>query len=113
PAGHHDRGRLARPRRGGRDLQSGSTARERAAARGVHGEEDRPQSDPQLLRPGEAGADVMTWLTELLDQYGDSIVEALAETGYMMLVSLGAAVLLGLPLGMIVFLTQRGGIAEL
>lgn len=55
----------------------------------------------------------MTWLTELLDQYGDSIVEALAETGYMMLVSLGAAVLLGLPLGMIVFLTQRGGIAEL
>ena len=55
----------------------------------------------------------MTWLTELLDQYGESIVEALAETGYMMLVSLGAAVLLGLPLGMIVFLTQRGGIAEL
>jgi D-methionine transport system permease protein len=54
----------------------------------------------------------MTWLTELLAEYGEDIVEALAETGYMMLVSLAAAVLIGLPLGMIVFLTQRGGIAE-
>src|SRR5690606_13911770 len=34
------------------------------------------------------------------------------ETGYMMIVSLAAAVLIGLPLGMAVFLTQRGGIAE-
>jgi len=54
----------------------------------------------------------MSWLTDLLDEYGGDIAEALAETGYMMLVSLAAAVLIGLPLGMIVFLTQRGGIAE-
>ncbi|MGL3149258.1 methionine ABC transporter permease [Microbacterium sp. A82] len=54
----------------------------------------------------------MTWLTDLLAEYGEDIAEALAETGYMMIVSLAAAVLLGLPLGMLVFLTQRGGIAE-
>ncbi|WP_426185567.1 methionine ABC transporter permease [Microbacterium sp. TWP3-1-2b2] len=54
----------------------------------------------------------MNWLTDLLAEYGEDIAEALAETGYMMLVSLAAAVLIGLPLGMIVFLTQRGGIAE-
>lgn len=54
----------------------------------------------------------MTWLTDLLAEYGEDIAEALAETGYMMLVSLAAAVLIGLPLGMIVFLSQRGGIAE-
>lgn len=54
----------------------------------------------------------MTWLTDLLAEYGEDIAEALAETGYMMLVSLAAAVLIGLPLGMIVFLTQRSGIAE-
>lgn len=54
----------------------------------------------------------MTWLTELLSDYGDDILEALAETGYMMIVSLAAAVVIGLPLGMLVFLTQRGGIAE-
>lgn len=54
----------------------------------------------------------MSWLTELLSEYGGDIAEALAETGYMMLVSLAAAVLIGLPLGTVVFLTQRGGIAE-
>ncbi|MFB8387267.1 methionine ABC transporter permease [Microbacterium sp. NPDC055910] len=54
----------------------------------------------------------MTWLTELFDEYGDAIVESLAETGYMLVVSLAAAVLIGLPLGVIVFLTQRGGLAE-
>ncbi|MEW1975626.1 methionine ABC transporter permease [Microbacterium profundi] len=54
----------------------------------------------------------MGWLTGLLSEYGADIAEALAETGYMMLVSLAAAVLIGLPLGMVVFLTQRGGIAE-
>lgn len=54
----------------------------------------------------------MTWFTDLLSEYGEDIAEALAETGYMMLVSLAAAVLIGLPLGMLVFLTQRGGIAE-
>jgi len=54
----------------------------------------------------------MSWLTDLLSEYGADIVEALAETGYMMLVSIAAAVLIGLPLGVVVFLTQRGGIAE-
>lgn len=54
----------------------------------------------------------MTWLTELFADYGEDILEALGETGYMMIVSLAAAVLIGLPLGMLVFLTQRGGIAE-
>lgn len=54
----------------------------------------------------------MSWLTDLLSEHGEDIAEALAETGYMMVVSLAAAVLIGLPLGMIVFLTQRGGIAE-
>lgn len=54
----------------------------------------------------------MGWLTDLMDEHGADMLESLAETGYMMVVSLGAAVLIGLPLGMIVFLTQRGGIAE-
>lgn len=54
----------------------------------------------------------MSWLTDLLSEYGGDIAEALAETGYMMLVSLAAAVLIGLPLGTVVFLAQRGGIAE-
>ncbi|HLS15727.1 MAG TPA: methionine ABC transporter permease [Beutenbergiaceae bacterium] len=54
----------------------------------------------------------MTWLTDLLDEYGQDIAGSLAETGYMLGVSLAAAVLIGLPLGMAVFLTQRGGLAE-
>ncbi len=54
----------------------------------------------------------MNAIGDLLSEYGDDIVEALGETGYMLLVSLLAAVLIGLPLGMVVFLTQRGGIAE-
>lgn len=54
----------------------------------------------------------MSRLTDLLAEYGGDIAAALAETGYMMLVSLVAAVVIGLPLGMVVFLSQRGGIAE-
>ena len=54
----------------------------------------------------------MTWLTDLLDEYGQDIAGSLTETGYMLGVSLAAAVLIGLPLGMAVFLTQRGGLAE-
>lgn len=54
----------------------------------------------------------MTWLADLFAEYGEDITEALAETGFMMLVSLAAAVLIGLPLGTLVFLTQRGAIAE-
>ncbi|WP_227468219.1 methionine ABC transporter permease [Microbacterium sp. YJN-G] len=54
----------------------------------------------------------MNWLTDLLSQYGEDMARSLVETGYMMLVSLLAAVLIGLPLGMTVYLTERGGIAE-
>lgn len=54
----------------------------------------------------------MTWLADLLAEHGADLLESLAETGYMMVVSLAAAVVIGLPLGMTVFLTQRGGIAE-
>lgn len=54
----------------------------------------------------------MNGLEELFAEHGGDILEALAETGYMMLVSLLAAVLVGLPLGMTVYLTQRGGLAE-
>lgn len=54
----------------------------------------------------------MSWLTDIFADYGGDILDALGETGYMMLVSLLAAVLLGLPLGMLVYLTQKGGLAE-
>lgn len=54
----------------------------------------------------------MNAVGEFFAEYGEDMLEALGETGYMMLVSLAAAVLIGLPLGMVVFLTQRGGIAE-
>lgn len=54
----------------------------------------------------------MTWLTEIFAEYGSDIAQAMGETGYMMLVSLAAAVLIGLPLGVTVYLTQRGGLAE-
>lgn len=54
----------------------------------------------------------MTWLTDLLAEYGEDIAKSMGETGYMMLASLLAAVLIGLPLGMVVYLTERGGIAE-
>lgn len=54
----------------------------------------------------------MNGISELLSEYGEQILQALGETGYMLVVSLLVAVVLGLPLGMIVFLTQRGGIAE-
>lgn len=54
----------------------------------------------------------MSWLTDLFAEYGEDMIEALAETGYMMVVSLAAAVLIGLPLGMLVYLTQEGGLAQ-
>lgn len=52
----------------------------------------------------------MSGIADLLATYGDDMVEALAETGYMLAVSLAAAVLVGMPLGVTVFLTQRGGL---
>ncbi|WP_114589468.1 methionine ABC transporter permease [Microbacterium arborescens] len=53
----------------------------------------------------------MTGLVESLERRGGDLLEALGETGYMLLVSLAAAVVLGLPLGMLVYLTRRGGAA--
>ena len=54
----------------------------------------------------------MNGLAEVFNQHGDAMTAALWETGYMVAVSLAAAALIGLPLGMTVFLTQRGGLAE-
>lgn len=53
----------------------------------------------------------MSGLADSLGRRGEDLLEALGETGYMLLVSLAAAVLLGLPLGMLVYLTRRGGAA--
>lgn len=53
----------------------------------------------------------MSDLAESLGRRGEDLLEALGETGYMLLVSLAAAVLVGLPLGMLVYLTRRGGAA--
>lgn len=53
----------------------------------------------------------MTWLEEMLSAHGADLLEALGETGYMLAVSLAAAVVLGLPLGTAVYLTRPGGLA--
>lgn len=53
----------------------------------------------------------MSDLAESLGRRAEDLLEALGETGYMLLVSLAAAVLVGLPLGMLVYLTRRGGAA--
>ncbi len=53
----------------------------------------------------------MSGIAELFEEYGEDMLESLSETGYMMLVSLLAAVILGLPLGMAVFLARPGGFA--
>ncbi|MGB4777902.1 methionine ABC transporter permease [Microbacterium sp.] len=50
-------------------------------------------------------------LEGVLDGRGPELLQAIGETGYMLAVSLACAVLLGLPLGMIVYLTGRTGIA--
>lgn len=52
----------------------------------------------------------MSTIADLLATYGDDLVDSLAETGYMLLVSVLAAALVGTPLGVTVFLTQRGGL---
>ncbi|MEH3089054.1 MAG: ABC transporter permease [Microbacterium arborescens] len=53
----------------------------------------------------------MNELLDSLSRRGDDLVQALAETGYMLVVSLTAAVVLGLPLGVAVYLARRGGVA--
>ncbi|MDD7929709.1 methionine ABC transporter permease [Microbacterium thalli] len=54
----------------------------------------------------------MNALAESLARRGHDLLEALAQTGYMLVVSLAAAIVLGLPLGMLVYLTRHGGVAE-
>ncbi|SDH02615.1 methionine ABC transporter permease [Microbacterium sp. 77mftsu3.1] len=54
--------------------------------------------------------DVFASLGASLAERGDDLVEALGETGYMLGVSLAAAVVFGLPLGAAVYLTRPGGI---
>jgi D-methionine transport system permease protein len=56
-------------------------------------------------------SDVFGPLFESLGERGDDLIAALGETGYMLVVSLAAAVVLGMPLGMTVYLTRAGGIA--
>ena len=52
----------------------------------------------------------MSAIADLLATYGDDMLEALVQTGYMLLASVAAAVLVGMPLGVTVFLTQRDGL---
>lgn len=54
----------------------------------------------------------MSGLGESLASRGDDLLEALAETGYMIAVSVTAAVVIGLPLGVAVYIARAGGIAE-
>lgn len=54
----------------------------------------------------------MSDILDTLVQHQDRIVQALAETGYMVIVSLVVAVVVGLPLGTLIYLTRSGGVAE-
>ncbi|RGE24215.1 methionine ABC transporter permease [Leucobacter sp. wl10] len=54
----------------------------------------------------------MNEVVSVLVEYQDKIVQAIAETGVMVGIALLAAVLLGLPLGMLIYLTREGGPAE-
>ena len=47
-----------------------------------------------------------------LTESADKIGIALAETGYMLVFSLAASVLLGLPLGVLIYLARPGGVRE-
>ncbi|MFR1807844.1 MAG: methionine ABC transporter permease, partial [Pygmaiobacter massiliensis] len=51
-------------------------------------------------------------MTELLARYGSLLVTATAETLYMTLISTACAYLLGLPLGVLLTITSKGGILE-
>lgn len=55
-------------------------------------------------------ADILGPLQDSLGERGDDLLEALGETGYMLVVSLSAAVILGTPLGTAVYLTRPGGL---
>lgn len=54
----------------------------------------------------------MNGLVDSLTQNADKIGVALAETGYMLAFSLLAAVVLGLPLGILIYLARPGGVRE-
>lgn len=56
--------------------------------------------------------DLIATVIASLSANADQIVVALAETGYMLAFSLAAAVLIGLPLGVLIFLTRPGGVRE-
>ncbi|WP_405217370.1 methionine ABC transporter permease [Agrococcus sp. Ld7] len=56
--------------------------------------------------------DLIATITASLTANADQIVVALAETGFMLAFSLAAAVLIGLPLGVLIFLTRPGGVRE-
>lgn len=51
----------------------------------------------------------MNGIADLLASYGGDMAESLAETGFMMVASVLAAVLGGIPIGMTAFLTRPGG----
>lgn len=54
----------------------------------------------------------MNVIIDSLTGNADKIGIALAETGYMLVFSLAAAVLLGLPLGVFIYLSRPGGVRE-
>ena len=55
---------------------------------------------------------VLDELQRVFVQYGSEITIAMAETGYMVLVSILAAVVIGTPLGTLIYLTREGGLSE-
>ena len=54
----------------------------------------------------------MNAIRDVFVENGDKIAEALLETGYMVIVAIIAAVLVGLPLGTLIYLTRTGGPLE-
>lgn len=54
----------------------------------------------------------MNVIRDVFVENGDKIAEALLETGYMVIVAIIAAVLVGLPLGTLIYLTRTGGPLE-
>ncbi|WP_293698437.1 methionine ABC transporter permease [uncultured Agrococcus sp.] len=56
--------------------------------------------------------DFIDTIVDSLTANADQITVALAETGYMLGWSLAAAVLIGLPVGVTIFLTRPGGVRE-
>lgn len=53
---------------------------------------------------------VLDEIQRIVVDYGDEIGIAMAETGYMVGVSILVAVLFGLPLGVLIYLTREGGL---